>query len=228
MAVQRSTYCGVVRSIVFGTQPLWRSTLSTMLGRANIGPVTVCRSLSELASAVEDEPQPQLLVADADGPPQFVQHLRDVRERLPRLALIVVSERCDDDWRRVLADLGAAECIPKHCEVEEIEDALHRAIDARLQWSRLTARELEILRLVAGGCSNRDVATALWLSDQTVKFHLTNVYRKLGVASRAAAVAHAQREGLLPAIPLMSVDVPAAIDGQSNTEDDVALSPAAM
>ena len=51
----------------------------------------------------------------------------------------------------------------------------------------LTARELEILRLVASGNSNRRIAQRLWVTEQTVKFHLSNVYRKLGVANRTEA-----------------------------------------
>jgi len=56
----------------------------------------------------------------------------------------------------------------------------------------LTARELEILQLVASGDSNRRIAQRLWVTEQTVKFHLSNVYRKLGVSNRTEAshVAH--------------------------------------
>ena len=46
------------------------------------------------------------------------------------------------------------------------------------------ARELEVLRLVAAGSTNGDIARKLWVTEQTVKFHLSNVYRKLGLANR--------------------------------------------
>ena len=52
---------------------------------------------------------------------------------------------------------------------------------------KLTPRELEILRLVASGASNGLIARQLWVTEQTVKFHLSNVYRKLGVANRTEA-----------------------------------------
>jgi DNA-binding NarL/FixJ family response regulator len=52
----------------------------------------------------------------------------------------------------------------------------------------LTPRELEILTAVVRGLSNRDIAKELWVTEQTVKFHLSNVYRKLGVANRTGAV----------------------------------------
>jgi ATP/maltotriose-dependent transcriptional regulator MalT len=63
--------------------------------------------------------------------------------------------------------------------------------------TRITARECEILQLVALGYSNADVAQELLVSPATVKTHLENVYKKLGVRDRAAAVAHALRAGLI-------------------------------
>jgi DNA-binding CsgD family transcriptional regulator len=61
----------------------------------------------------------------------------------------------------------------------------------------LTRRELEILRHVATGATNREVAAKLWVTDQTVKFHLSNVYRKLGVSNRFEASRWAWEQGLL-------------------------------
>jgi DNA-binding NarL/FixJ family response regulator len=66
----------------------------------------------------------------------------------------------------------------------------------------LTQRELEILRLAAGGASNSRIASELWIAEQTVKFHLSNTYRKLGVANRTEASHYAHLAGLLgPARP---------------------------
>jgi DNA-binding NarL/FixJ family response regulator len=62
---------------------------------------------------------------------------------------------------------------------------------------RLTARELEVLRLVAEGRTNGRVAVALGVSEQTVKFHLCNIYRKLGVGNRTEATAHAHLYSLV-------------------------------
>src|SRR5206468_12815783 len=62
----------------------------------------------------------------------------------------------------------------------------------------LTRRELEILRLVAEGHSNLQLAQMLWVTEQTVKFHLSNIYRKLQVANRTEASRWAQLNGLLP------------------------------
>jgi DNA-binding NarL/FixJ family response regulator len=65
----------------------------------------------------------------------------------------------------------------------------------------LTRRELEILRLVAEGHSNAQLAKMLWVTEQTVKFHLSNIYRKLDVSNRTEASRWAQVQGLLPAHP---------------------------
>jgi DNA-binding NarL/FixJ family response regulator len=65
----------------------------------------------------------------------------------------------------------------------------------------LTARELEVLALVAGGASNREAARRLFISEASVKTHLLHVYGKLAVRDRAAAVGEAYRRGLLPATP---------------------------
>jgi len=62
---------------------------------------------------------------------------------------------------------------------------------------QLTARELEILTLTSQGLSNAELAKALWVSEPTIKFHLSNIYRKLGVTNRTGASRWAQRHGLL-------------------------------
>ena len=61
----------------------------------------------------------------------------------------------------------------------------------------LTERELSILRLVAEGLSNLEIANRLYVTEQTVKFHLSNIYRKLGVANRTEATRYAYRAGLI-------------------------------
>ncbi|ADK29803.1 response regulator transcription factor [Corynebacterium pseudotuberculosis] len=61
----------------------------------------------------------------------------------------------------------------------------------------LTPRELEVLKLVAGGSSNRDIGRVLLLSEATVKSHLVHIYDKLGVRSRTSAVAIAREQGVL-------------------------------
>jgi len=70
------------------------------------------------------------------------------------------------------------------------------AAEANGNGAGLSGREVEILQGVARGLSNRAIASELWLSDQTVKFHLHNVYRKLGVNNRTEAARYAFEHGL--------------------------------
>ena len=62
---------------------------------------------------------------------------------------------------------------------------------------RLTSREVEVLRLIAEGCSNREIADRLYISHRTAMQHVANILAKLDVSSRTAAAAFAHRHGLL-------------------------------
>ena len=64
--------------------------------------------------------------------------------------------------------------------------------------SSLTERELELLRLVASGATNGEIARQLWITQQTVKFHLSNIYRKLDVGNRTEACHYAHLNGVIP------------------------------
>ena len=64
--------------------------------------------------------------------------------------------------------------------------------------SEITARELQVLTLLADGLPNKQIARALGLSDETVKFHLASIFGKLGASNRTDAVRQALRRGLVP------------------------------
>jgi DNA-binding NarL/FixJ family response regulator len=66
----------------------------------------------------------------------------------------------------------------------------------------LTPRETAILQAIAGGLTTKAISQDLWLSEHTVKFHLTNIYRKLGVTNRSAAVRYAFENDLAPSEPV--------------------------
>jgi DNA-binding NarL/FixJ family response regulator len=68
----------------------------------------------------------------------------------------------------------------------------------------LSEREAVILEAVARGLSNREIGGELWISEQTVKFHLGNLYRKLGVSSRTQAARYAYRTGVVAALAVES------------------------
>jgi DNA-binding NarL/FixJ family response regulator len=206
---------GSIRSIVLDSQPLWQRTLEQMLCRRGVSVVAVCSSAAELAQTAAFHPH--LVVGDPGTVSGSAAQLRDLRLVLPGLATIVVSSFDDEKWPQDLAGAGAIGFVRKDCELEAIAGQIAGMIDAEFPLeSQLTERELEVLRLVAEGRTNRDVARMLWLSDQTVKFHLANVYRKLGVGSRRDAVARARGDGVL---------VPQEIRGNEEGED---LAPAAL
>jgi DNA-binding CsgD family transcriptional regulator len=92
-----------------------------------------------------------------------------------------------DAATRVFDELGAA---PDHARIAE-------SAAPPSSPGRLTGREVEVLRLVAGGKSNRAAAGELFISEKTVARHLSNIYAKLGVASRSAAAAWAYEHGLM-------------------------------
>jgi DNA-binding CsgD family transcriptional regulator len=88
--------------------------------------------------------------------------------------------------RRAFVDLGATPAV------QEIDRMLRRTLPGGL-----TEREAEVLRLVAAGRSNHDIASVLVLSPKTVERHLSNIFVKLGVSSRTAAAAYAHEHGLM-------------------------------
>jgi DNA-binding CsgD family transcriptional regulator len=89
--------------------------------------------------------------------------------------------------RRALAEVGAASAA------QDIDRLL-----GRTRPGGLTEREVEVLRLVAEGRSNSDIARMLVLSQKTVERHLSNIFTKLNVPSRTAAAAYAHENGLTP------------------------------
>ena len=134
-----------------------------------------------------------------------VARIAEVRRAVPTTTkIIVLAADPDATWLADAVRAGADAAIAKTVQpttlgllVREIwAGTVHHAFAGRRAsgtsvtgagHDTLTPRELEILRLVAGGASNGLIARQLWVTEQTVKFHLSNVYRKLGVANRTQA-----------------------------------------
>jgi DNA-binding NarL/FixJ family response regulator len=94
-----------------------------------------------------------------------------------------------DAARSVFRQLGAAPDLARLATLDRR--------DAAAKGHGLTARELQVLRLVAAGKTNHAIATDLVLAEKTVDRHVSNIYTKLGVSSRAAATAYAYQHRLL-------------------------------
>ena len=105
---------------------------------------------------------------------------------------------------------GAAAFILKRIDPSDLAPVIRQALDGNVFYpvetrpavaetpsSGLTAREADILKALAEGLSNKQIARQFWLSEQTIKFHLTNIYRKLDVGSRTEAVRHAYEHGMI-------------------------------
>lgn len=135
-----------------------------------------------------------------------------LRERFPEVRIAILSAVDSDESVQAALDLGASVFVSKNVEPAELVAALRRAADdvvsepvgrseqranPAAENTGLTQRELDVLRSLGEGRSNKEIARSLWLAEQTVKFHLTNIYRKLNVSSRTEAVHWAYRHGLL-------------------------------
>jgi DNA-binding NarL/FixJ family response regulator len=138
--------------------------------------------------------------------------LRMLRERRPDVKVVVLSGVDADAIAEEALARGASAFVSKSVDPQELPDALMAAVEATVtepigrpevaqapaaRAAGLTDRELEILSALGEGRSNKEIAKLLWLAEQTVKFHLTNIYRKLNVTSRTEAVHWAYSHGLL-------------------------------
>jgi DNA-binding NarL/FixJ family response regulator len=161
------------------------------------------------ASLLQTRPDVVLVDEMRDGGHALVR-LREAAAVLPDAKKLLLTLRMDESWLEDAFQAGADAVVCKSvhqmCLGTLLREVAHdnvvnrprqrRYREADERWS-LTARELEILRLVAEGQTNGQIARSLWVTEQTVKFHLSNTYRKLGVANRTEASRFAHVNGLL-------------------------------
>lgn len=160
-----------------------------------------------------------VLLDDLDGSDMSVELVSRIKAEQPQVAVIVLATTMDPDWLDAIFAAGAAGAISKATHpaalatlvretvdghvvlVYESSGVAHHARPAAVAGEQipLTSRELEVLQLVATGATNGDIARKLWVTEQTVKFHLSNVYRKLEVGNRTEASRYAYVNGLIGA-----------------------------
>jgi DNA-binding NarL/FixJ family response regulator len=147
--------------------------------------------------------------------------LERLRERYPDVRVVMISGIDDPSVIQAAFDRGASAFIVKRIDPRDLPSALRQAISRtvfqplrRGERSRaeapdidvdLTKRELTILYALQRGETNKEIAEALCLAEQTVKFHLTNLYRKLEVGSRTEAVRYAYEHGIAERPRLASI-----------------------
>ena len=154
----------------------------------------VLRQSGDLAGAAT------LLEKAADLFEQSGAPLETARIRLDLAGALLACGRTDAAEREARAALQSFEALGAKLDEARARQFSRGVSSSTRQHDRalqLTGRQLEILKLVAQGLSNPEIAKRLRLSDHTVKRHVANLLMKLGLASRAAAVAYAAREGLL-------------------------------
>jgi DNA-binding NarL/FixJ family response regulator len=136
-----------------------------------------------------------------------------IRARHPNVKAVVLSGLDDPGVIRSAFTRGATAYIRKHIDPRDLPSALRQAVEGTVLHPTfgepevteadatkdvgLSDRELSILRALGDGMSNKQIAKEFWLAEQTVKFHLTNIYRKLSVATRTEAVRRGYQYGLL-------------------------------
>jgi two-component system response regulator DevR len=158
--------------------------------------------------------QPEMVVLDlgmteADG----TSCLELLQARHPDVKVIVLGTSSDPDSGQAALESGADGYFAKTLGLDDLPAAIREVAEGTeyrafglpttdttspaLEAKGLTSREIVILRAAARGLSNRAIGTELWVTEQTVKFHLTNIYRKLNVGNRTEATRAALRMGVV-------------------------------
>jgi DNA-binding NarL/FixJ family response regulator len=153
-------------------------------------------------------------VDDMQESENAIARLREISEFAPEAKPLLLTMRMDQEWLDEAFCAGARAAVSKSVHpvslgtlLREIAhgNVVHRheqaPATAKQDDCPLTDRELEILRLVAEGYTNGRIARELWVTEQTVKFHLSNTYRKLGVANRTEASRYAHIHNLTARMP---------------------------
>jgi two-component system, NarL family, response regulator DevR len=214
-------------AVIVDEHPLWLDAVEQVLERVAVEVVGKATTL-EAATDLVREHEPSLVVAEISTSADETAGLTwlgDTVRQNPDIKLIVLSTVHDPAVIGASLEAGAAVYVVKRAHPDDLAVAIRQAYDHSiylpgyrqepqraattkvLEHPDLTRRELEILRLVAEGLSNAELAKMLWVTEQTVKFHLSNIYRKLNVSNRTEASRWAQLNGLLPTEPVRTATV---------------------
>ncbi|WP_344421222.1 response regulator transcription factor [Amycolatopsis minnesotensis] len=209
-----------LRVVLADDQAVVREGLVTLLGL--LPGIEVAGAASDGAEAVDlvAEHHPDVLLVDLRMPGlDGVRTTELVRARHPGTEVVVLTTYTDDDSLLGALRAGARGFLTKDADAEAIARALRSAadgqstVDASLQErlvgaaaraappraeavEGLTAREVEVLRLIAAGLSNTEIARTLVVGEATVKTHVNHLFAKAGLRDRAQAVAFAYRSGI--------------------------------
>jgi DNA-binding NarL/FixJ family response regulator len=209
--------------VICDSHPMWLDAVEQVLRRAGIDVVGKTTSAWKALGMV-DEHSPDLLIVELEtlaGDLSGIALIERARSSAPNIRPIVLSMHTDTQTIDTALAAGASAYVVKTAHPDDLAAVIRQAFSHSVYLAGrrpeasapapqtvsldddpdLTRRELEILRLVAEGHSNADLARMLWVTEQTVKFHLSNIYRKLDVANRTEASRWAQVHGLLDTRP---------------------------
>lgn len=214
----------VIRVVLADDQTLVREGLTLMLGLMDGIEVVGVAADGEAAVTIAVDQRPDVALLDLRMPrTDGVEATTRLREQVPETAVVVLTTYADDESVLSALRAGARGYLTKDASSEEIERAVRDAAAGRTRLDPavqerlvelvtagpvpagtsadppggpLTERETEVVMLMAQGLSNREIAGQLFVTEATVKTHVNNVFTKLDVSDRAAAVAWAFRAGL--------------------------------
>ena len=160
-----------------------------------------------------DRAKPELVLLDVRMPNMDgLACLEEIKRRHPEMKVVMLSASQDEQLIETALRRGANAYLVKNIDPIDLPSTLRQALEGNIyravgapaesepsgaRAAGLTDREISILKAVARGLSNDDIAKEFWVARQTVKFHLTNIYRKLGVRNRAEAMRKAYSFGLV-------------------------------
>ena len=158
--------------------------------------------------------QPDLALLDLRMPEMDgLACLDRIRKEHPKVKVVILSVSTDPEVVQTVLNHGAAAYVVKSVNPIDLSSALRQALEGTVfsavglpektaqqdavKAAGLTDRETTILKALARGLSNEAIGKELWVAQQTVKFHLTNIYRKLDVKNRTEAARYAYEHGLI-------------------------------
>ena len=209
-------------TVVLDRHPLWLSGLAQTLERAGFEVVGMTTSEAQALQLLRQH-QPDALIFEPEALTSATSRfLATATSASPGLKAVAVSTVDDSETIRTILQSGVWAYVLKQADPADIAVAVRQAFSHSIHFAHtlergntanataapqpngtglsvLTGRELEILSLVTEGKSNSAMARELWVTEQTVKFHLSNIYRKLDVANRTAASRWAHEHGIVSA-----------------------------
>jgi DNA-binding NarL/FixJ family response regulator len=197
------------RVVVADSQPLAVYGLEAVLASTeDFEVVRTISDFSEVDSAIAETPA-DMLIIDLDAAPHSPNMLTRLKQVQPEMKIVGVGAPGNPAAIRSAFALGADGFHVRTVTADELVTGLRRilvaaeftpigeALTLETSSAPLTSRELVILEAVSRGLSNKRIACELWVTEQTVKFHLSNAFRKLGVSNRTEAARVGQNLGLL-------------------------------